>query len=223
MSLPLPYRIFTFCCKIFLKGEKNLFFKKSQNAQRRQKKVEIDKKLLTVKCGYAVLSLLICIFGIAVIASPDFSSDLIYIVGGSLLIAFGCVRILGYLSKDLYRLAFQFDLAFGILLILLGLFLILRKESLTETVCILIGIFILADSLLKIQTSVDAKKFGLPLWWLIFVSAAVSSVFGIMLMFWYFKTEKEMMIPIGISFLCEGILNLSTALISVKILRKKSR
>lgn len=188
-----------------------------------RKAVEIDKKLLAVKCSYAVLSLFICIFGIAVIAAPDFSSDLIYIVGGSLLIAFGCVRIIGYLSKDLYRLAFQFDLAFGILLIFLGLFLILRKESLTETVCIPIGIFILADSLLKIQTSVDAKKFGLPLWWLIFISAAVSSVFGILLMFWYFKTEKEMMIPIGISFLCEGILNFSTALISVKILRKKPR
>ena len=182
--------------------------------------MKINKILRAAKYGYIVLSVLICILGIVLIAVPDFSIQLLCWIGGGLLIVFGCVKILGYLSKDLYRLAFQFDLAFGILLIILGLILILRTEAMLHMICILLGIFILADSLLKIQTAIDAKRFGLRLWWLILVTAILTAVFGLLLLFRPYESQKLAMILLGISFLGEGILNLTTVLTAVKIMER---
>ena len=69
--------------------------------------MEINKKLRAAKYGYIILSVLICILEIVLIAVPDFSINLLCRIGGGLLIVFGYIRILGYVSKDLYRLAFQ--------------------------------------------------------------------------------------------------------------------
>lgn len=183
--------------------------------------MEINKRLRAAKYGYIVLSILICALGITLIAVPDFSLSLLCWIGGILLICFGCVRILGYLSKDLYRLAFQYDLAFGVLLIALGIVLILRTDAMIHIICILLGIFILADSLLKIQIAIDAKAFGIHEWWLILTVAIVTAVIGFLLLFRPYETSKAVMILLGASFLGEGLLNLTTVLTAVKILQKK--
>ncbi len=126
-----------------------------------------NKQLRMAKFGYIILSSLLCALGITLIAVPNFSISLLCWIGGILLILFGCVKIVGYISKDLYRLAFQFDLAFGILLISLGIILILRTDAMIHIICSLLGISILADALLKIQISIDAKSFGIHQWWII--------------------------------------------------------
>lgn len=183
--------------------------------------MEINKRLRAAKCGYIILSVLICALGIALIAVPDFSVSLLCWLGGILLIAFGCVRILGYVSKDLYRLAFQFDLAFGILQIVLGILLILRTGAMIHVLCVTLGICILADSLLKIQIAIDAKAFGIRPWWLILSVAIVTGVVGVLLLFRPYESAKAIMVLMGISFLGEGILNLITVLTAVKILQKR--
>lgn len=182
--------------------------------------MEINKKLRAAKYGYIILSVLICVLGIVLIAVPEFSINLLCWIGGGLLVVFGCIKILGYLSKDLYRLAFQFDLAFGILFIILGILLILRMENMLNIICILLGIIILSDSLLKIQTAIDAKNFGLRLWWTILAAAILTAIFGVLLLFRPYESHKVAMIFLGLSFLGDGILNLITVLTAVKILQR---
>lgn len=79
------------------------------------------KFMRAAKTSYIVLSALYCVFGVLLIAVPDFSMKLLGILVGCMMIGFGAVKLMGYFSRDLYRLAFQFDLAYGILLIVLGL------------------------------------------------------------------------------------------------------
>ncbi len=184
--------------------------------------MEINNRLRIAKYGYIVLSILICALGITLIAVPDFSLSLLCWIGGSLLILFGVIKILGYVSKDLYRLAFQFDLAFGILLIVLGLILILRTDAMVSILCILLGISILADALLKIQIAIDSKAFGIPQWWLILCVAILTGVIGFLLLLRPYESAKIVMILLGISFLAEGILNLITVLTAVKIFWKET-
>lgn len=184
--------------------------------------MEVNTRLRAAKLGYIVLSILICALGIAVMAVPDFSVSLLCWIGGILLMAFGCIKILGYLSKDLYRLAFQYDLAFGILLCILGLILILRTDAMVHIICTVLGIFILADSLLKIQIAIDAKTFGIHLWWMILAVAIVTSVISFLLLFRPYESSAIIMIFLGTSLLGEGLLNLTTVLTAVKILQKKA-
>ena len=82
----------------------------------------------TAKIGYIVLSVALCVLGIILIAFPGFSASLFGILCGVVLIMFGGVKLVGYFSKDLYRLAFQYDLVFGILMIALGVGMLTHPE-----------------------------------------------------------------------------------------------
>lgn len=171
------------------------------------------------KVGYLILSIALCALGIVLIVLPDLSAKVIGLLCGILLLLFGCIRLVGYFSKDLYRLAFQYDLVFGILSIVLGIAILIRPESLMTFVCIALGLSILTDGLFKIQIAWQAKNFGIHNWWLILSCAILASLCGIVLMFRPSAGSNVLMILMGITFLSEGILNFCTMLTAVKIVR----
>ena len=80
----------------------------------------------TAKIGYVIVSLLLCVLGVVMIVVPDFSASLIGTLCGIMLIVFGAFKLVGYFSKDLFRLAFQYDLQFGILMLVIGLIILLK-------------------------------------------------------------------------------------------------
>ena len=132
--------------------------------------------------------------------------------------AFGVIKIIGYLSRDLFRLAFQYDLAFGILVLTLGVISMVHPVNTWSYTCIAFGICVLADSLFKVQISLDARVFGIRSWWMILVLAAVAGTFGVLLVFRPSTSSNMMAILIGVSLLADGIMNLATVLSSVKII-----
>ena len=170
------------------------------------------KALRTAKIGYIIISAILCALGILLITRPDMSLSLIGVIVGVVLIVFGVIKLIGYFSKDLYRLAFQFDLAFGILLIALSVVILIRPEN-------MMGIAILADGLFKIQTALDARRFGLRTWWLILSLAIIAGVIGAVLVFRPTESARIVTMLLGMSLLAEGILNLCVALCAVKIIR----
>ena len=130
----------------------------------------------TAKIGYIVLSVALCVLGIILIAFPGFSASLFGILCGVVLIMFGGVKLVGYFSKDLYRLAFQYDLVFGILMIALGVGMLTHPEGLMHFVCVALGITILADGLTKIQISRESRSFGIGRWQVMLVLAILPIV-----------------------------------------------
>ena len=183
--------------------------------------MEAIRQLKIAKNGYIIMSLLFVILGICLIIWPDCSLKLFCTLIGIMLIAYGCIKIVGYFSKDYYCLAFQFDLAFGILLIAVGAIIIARREQVVNLIFAIFGILTLADALFKIQMSMDAKRFGLSLWWRILVVAVLPGILGVLLLFRPFDAAEIMMILVGVSFLFEGILNLCVAIYTIKILENR--
>lgn len=179
----------------------------------------LNNRIKAAKIGYIMISILLCALGIVLIAVPDFSVTLLCKLSGGIMMLFGLVKIIGYCSKDLYRLAFQFDLAFGILLMALGIILIIRTDAMVNFICIVMGICVLADALLKIQISIDSKDFGIQKWWLILTMATLTGVAGFLLVFRPSESIKIIMILFGIALITEGVLNLITILTAVKIIR----
>lgn len=170
------------------------------------------------KIGYIAVSAALCFFGVLLIVKPEISLAAFGLFTGIVLIIFGIIKIVGYLSRDLYRLAFQYDLACGILVIALGIMVILEPNDVIETICIAVGITFLMDGLLKIQISIDAKTFGIRQWWLILSVALLTVVIGVLLVFRTSGSVRALMVLLGISQLADGIMNLTTVLSTVKII-----
>ena len=97
------------------------------------------KLIRTAKAGYLILAALFCAMGIAMLASPDSSAQMLGWGSGVALAAFGIVRIIGFFSRDSYCLAFQNDPALGALAIALGMVLIFRRGVAANTLCLVHG------------------------------------------------------------------------------------
>lgn len=132
------------------------------------------KSIRAAKIGYIVVAAALCALGALLILKPDLSLSIIGTIAGIVLMAFGAVKLTGYFSRDLYRLAFQHDLALGILLIALSVVILIRPEHMMSFLCVVLGIAILADGLFKVQTALDARRFGLRSSWLILSLAIIS-------------------------------------------------
>lgn len=175
----------------------------------------------TAKIGYIVMSALLILAGIVLIVHPSFSISVIGIATGVIMIIFGIFKLVGYFSKDLFRLAFQYDLAFGILLIALGAIVLLKPESVMNFICIAMGISVLADGLFKIQIAADSRRFGIKGWWIILASAIIAGIVGMVLVFRPSGSTQVLTVIFGISILADGLLNLVTVLTAVKIVKNQ--
>ena len=134
---------------------------------------------------------------------------------------FGIVKLAAYFSKDLFRLAFQYDLAFGILLIALGVLVLLQPDGAMSFFCIVLGISVLTDGLFKIQISIDAKRFGITKWWIVMVMAILTVAMGIVLVLRPGESAAVIMLLAGIGLFVEGLLNICVSLCTVKIVKNQ--
>ena len=175
----------------------------------------------TAKTGYIVMSAIMVILGIVLIASPEALAPSMCTVMGIAAAVFGAIKIVSYFSKDLFRLAFQHDLAEGILLLILGITGAVRPELLMKFMGMAFGICVLADGLLKIQVALDAKAFGVSKWWLILTAAVLTGIAGFFLLINPVESASVAAVVLGISLLAEGALNLITVLTAVKIVRNQ--
>ena len=171
------------------------------------------------KTGYILMSVLFCALGVLFIARPDRSLAALGKVLGIAMIAFGVFKLVGYFSRDLFRLAFQYDLEFGILLIALGAVILLKPEGALDFIFAALGIAIFSDGLFKVQIALDSKKFGIRSWWLIAALALVTGGIGLALVFRPWESGVLLTELLGASLLCEGVLSLCVALSTVKIVR----
>lgn len=173
------------------------------------------------KTGYIVMSVVFSVIGVLLIAMPDISAKVIGLFVGIAMIVFGAVRLVGYFSKDLFRLAFQFDLGFGILMLALGVIVLTKPENLMPFLGVALGISVLIDSLFKIQIALDSKQFGIKSWWLIFAMAIITGIMGLILITHSAVGAQLLTILLGISFIIEGVLNLCTVVNTVLIVKNQ--
>lgn len=160
----------------------------------------ISLKQIKIACtGYILISIVFYITGFLCIALPDFIQSHGRILAGIILITYGIIKMIAYFSKDLYCLAFQYDFACGIFLIILGIAtLCIGKRFKASSFLTALGILTLLDSLLSIQTALDSQRFGLSSWKYILLLSMVSGTLGVIVIL------KNTLFFAGCALLAEG-------------------
>ena len=170
------------------------------------------------KYGYILISAVLCLAGICMILLPAPSRASLGIFFGVVLVLFGTIKLIGYFSKDLFRLAFQYDLQFGILLILLGIITLIKHQNVVEFICVAYGLSMIADCLFKAKIAFEAKHFGIRRWWITLLLAVLAGVAGVLVIVWPTAAIYMVKILLGISLIAEGILSMNVAISMVKII-----
>lgn len=173
------------------------------------------------KTGYVIMSLAFCLIGLLFIARPEASAILIGRALGIAMIIFGVIKMIGYFSKDLFRLAFQYDLELGILLLLLGIIAVTETIDVMNFIFIAVGVAIMIDALFKTRIAFDSKSFGISTWWTILVLAILTGLIGLALVFRPWESASLLTVLLGVALCAEGILNLCVAISTVKIVKNQ--
>ncbi|MBR2527732.1 MAG: DUF308 domain-containing protein [Blautia sp.] len=177
------------------------------------------RTLKLVRNGYIIISLVFCALGVWIVLNPYITPLVLCQIIGILFIVDGILKMVSYFSRDFYDLAFQFDFAFGILMTAVGIILLARVAYMEALVYVIFGLMILTDALFKVQTCMDAKKFGLDtLWWRLLLVAIATGTIGTILLIQPVIGLPALSIWLGSAFLAEGILNLLVAVFTVRIL-----
>ncbi|MCI8651348.1 MAG: hypothetical protein HFF05_02745 [Oscillospiraceae bacterium] len=173
-----------------------------------------------IKAAFGVASAAMIAGGVCLMLRPDVSASAICMALGILSVVYGIIRLAGYFCNDLYRLAFQFDMAVGILSILIGGVLLFRSDRVLTYLPIVTGIFLLVDSVLRLQTAIDAKHFGMGKWWLILVLAIGGAALGTALLLRPYDSGRVLVRLVGLTLLIDGCENLLACLYTVKVPRR---
>ncbi len=171
------------------------------------------------KTGYIVISLVLCVVGVLFIVRSNVSAVVLGKVIGIAMIVFGIIKAVGYYSKDLFRLAFQYDLELGIIFTVLGVLILIKPFDMLNIIFPAMGIAVIADALFKVRIAFEAKTVGIGSWWAILVLAILTGLIGLFLLFRPWESARVMTVILGVSLLSGGILNLCVAVSTVKIIK----
>lgn len=181
------------------------------------------KVLKKVKVIYSVVALAFFFYGVCLLFYPQIEMQLMYKIGGILFIGIGIAKIIGYCSKDLLQLAFQHDLAMGIVSIIIGGLMSIRTNEMIRIVTGGLGLFMLVESLLKIQTSIDARRIGMDNWWLILSMGFITAAIGGLLIAIPLRGTNLLIRLMGLAILAYGIMNLYVVQKTVHVVQRKYR
>ncbi len=180
-------------------------------------------KIKIISCIPALLFLL---FGVSYFFfGQRIPLNFVYTFLGAVFIVYGVIKFFCFFSKDMYQLAFQFDFAMGIFYVVIGLLFYCFKREVQNNFLSMIGFTVFIDAVLKIQTSLEAKRFGMDKWWTILMLAGLTAL-AAALLFVVPPMERlqkygliyifNFMNAMGLLFFLEGCLNLWVVLYTVK-------
>ncbi len=150
----------------------------------------------------AVLPCIFLLAGIFFIAFPEGMLNILCYILGSLTILAGVVRFCFLFALPQRR---RFSEAVIICVIIaVGILLLVAPDLLNGLVCVMFGLMLIVDALLKAEESVAMKKFAVKKWWLGAVVSALCLILGIFIIVNPFTTQI-LMIFVGIAMLFDAV------------------
>ena len=168
---------------------------------------------------HVIVSSLLILSGVFMLAWPEYGQSIArYLIGGNFVVL-GAARVLGYFANDLYRLAFQYDMALGAFGVIFGVLLILSPANVQSAMPYVIGVYVMMDALLKLQTALDAKAFGMKHWWGLLISSITLTLAGVALAILSSQLNTYLAIPIVL--ILDGAESIWNTLGTVRVRTKK--
>ena len=178
--------------------------------------MELLKKF---KKSFYAVSVIYIFIGLIMILNPNFVSDAVNYVIGSLVILYGLVYVISIYQKKEYEEYGKFDLLAGVLCISFGLFLIVHKDVLVSLIPFCLGVIILIDAISGIIRGFTFKKVGVKNWWITLLINVLFLGFAIYIIIMAKDITELFIRIIGGVLVFDAILDLITSIILNKKLK----
>lgn len=185
----------------------------------------MEKLLRKVKANVVVSSLLCVALGVVLVIWPGMSMQIVCTAVGVVLIITGVMKIAEYLMIKDGSLYAQTNLIFGIILIVIGVWITVKPDKVLAMIPIIIGIVITLHGIHKLQQAVELCKSQYDKWWVALILGLLTIGFGVLLICKPFAAVDTVVTFLGICLIYDGISNIwivSRVYRSVKILKQEA-
>ena len=173
-----------------------------------------------LKWNLILMSVLYLGLGIFLLMRPSTALNVVcYALGGVVLVC-AAVQLVRYFAVERGIFQSQLTLISGIICLGLGAFLILRSDIVVRILPIVFGLFVIFDSLGRIQNALDLRRCEYPSWKGFLLLPVLSVVLGVVMILNPFGTMETLVMAIGIILIIEGAINLLSALYTVLAIRR---
>ena len=139
------------------------------------------KRVRLAKVLYGATSILTLLLGAVLLMKPDCQAVVLCRVIGAVLLLCGIAKLFGYFSHDPYWLAFQFDLARGLITVILGIVMLVLPNRIAAHLHTVIGVYVAINAFITIQTSLESKRFGIKQWGSLAVGGVLTGIVGLIM------------------------------------------
>lgn len=153
-----------------------------------------------------IFSIVLLFFGLFMFIRPISTINLLMIMFGAILVIDGLVHLVSYFSiKNEYRF-FSSELAQAIIYIILGFLIVCNYDRISEFLPIILGIWIIIDSIFRLQISLNIRDIYDSHWGLLLAMSIITGLLGMIILFNPFES-LSLFIRIGgaILMFCELI------------------
>lgn len=170
--------------------------------------------LKQLKWSALVSSLVYIAVGVLMFLYPSSSADMVSIAAGAGLCAYGVIELVVYFMMDVKDTLYRNEFVFGIMSLLIGALLFVKRDILMMLVPLILGAAVLLSGFMKLQKGVVSARIGYSRSLFYFVISSVSVVAGIAIMFFMTgRTTQEVLFKvIGGSLVYSGLSDIFTTL-----------
>ena len=183
-----------------------------------------------LKWNLVLMSALYLGLGVFLLMKPTTALNIVcYALGAVVLAAAGplanllacaAVQLIRYFVVERGVFQSQLTLISGIICLALGAFLILRSDIVVSILPIVFGLFVIFDSISRVQNALDLRRCGYSSWKSFLLLPVLSVVLGVIMILNPFGTMETLVMAIGIILIVEGSINLLSALYTVLAVRR---
>lgn len=178
-------------------------------------KQNIFKKL---KWDSIIVAALTIILGLLCVILPKGSGTALTNIFGAALVAMGITAVVRYFWG--LRLISDMSLVIGTLMITLGVFTLINPSAIQAILVVLLGVFIIIDSMTEISESIYCARANVSGWFWLFLASVLTLGLGVVVAFSNFET---VMILAGIALIIEGLKRLIITLVCAGKIREAKK
>ena len=165
-------------------------------------------------------SVLYLLFGIIMLFFPTMVITSVCYLVGIMFLFVGVSGIVMYMKTEINTLITNFTLIMSIIFGAFGIYVLLNPESFASFLPLVMGIFLLVDSISKLSMAFDLKKAQYNNWWQMLIVAFILLGCGLLLVFNPFEALTVSVQIIGAILIVDSISNIFTIYSYSKIEKK---
>lgn len=171
------------------------------------------------RTSYLGSSLAFVLVGLALLLWPGLSIRVVCLLFGVVILAKGLASLWSAWNQPsgLFR---YWNFTFGIAAGALGVFLLVQPSMVVSVLPIVVGLFVIFDGLMRLESAISLKQAGYSRWWGFLALALLSVVLGVVMLVNPFATVEVLVMAIGFILLLEGVLNLAGAIYVTSVMGK---